>query len=287
MGFQGTPIPHVVDITYLFIDGAYLTSIYKKYIMDVFGNRHQINIDAVRAAFNPRKTFYYDSIDTVQRKAETAADHKVRMQLQRQYFDDIRTLNGVHVTEGRVKKVRDRRVQKEVDVALAVDMLNHAVRSNMTRAVLIAGDSDFRPLVQSLVQFGTYVVLASDPTTTAMSLAHQADEHRIITSWDLVTWTSYNEGEDRSMYFPTGAGGLAGAVEPYAASHNITLYQQGTCTLRKKTCNIWFGSSTSKGSCFIVEHAPQNYTGWWFNDKAKLEQFITQTYGLITWTKTL
>jgi uncharacterized LabA/DUF88 family protein len=39
--------------------------------------------------------------------------------------------------------------------------MNHSFRRNMTKAVLIAGDQDFKPVVESLVQAGTWVTVVS------------------------------------------------------------------------------------------------------------------------------
>jgi uncharacterized LabA/DUF88 family protein len=36
-------------------------------------------------------------------------------------------------------------------------MMNHAIRQNMRRAVLVTGDADFKPLVESMVQIGMFV----------------------------------------------------------------------------------------------------------------------------------
>jgi uncharacterized LabA/DUF88 family protein len=41
-----------------------------------------------------------------------------------------------------------KRQQKEVDVLLAVDMLTRSFYKNMTKAVLLAGDRDFKPVVE-------------------------------------------------------------------------------------------------------------------------------------------
>jgi hypothetical protein len=54
-------------------------------------------------------------------------------------------------------------------------MMNHAVRKNMGRAVLITGDRDFRPLVESLVQMGIFVVVAGDKAHGSRELLRAAD----------------------------------------------------------------------------------------------------------------
>ena len=90
-------------------------------------------------------TNHWDRRIDEQRKDEDAADFAIREKAQRDEFNSIRSLAGFHVIEGTLSAKR----QKEVDVALAVDMLTHAFNHNMGWAHLIAGDLDFRPLVQA------------------------------------------------------------------------------------------------------------------------------------------
>lgn len=56
--------------------------------------------------------------------------------------------------------------------------MSHAVRGNMTRAILLAGDRDFTPLVETLVQFGLTVEVAGDFRSTSDVLAQAADVYR-------------------------------------------------------------------------------------------------------------
>jgi hypothetical protein len=78
--------------------------------------------------------------------------------------------------------------QKEVDVALAVDMLTHAFNHNMGWAHLIAGDLDFRPLVQALVRLGIYVTVWSRHTSASSGLRWAADNAQNITVEGLHHW---------------------------------------------------------------------------------------------------
>lgn len=51
------------------------------------------------------------------------------------------------------------RGSKQVDISLAVEMLNHGFRKNYDAAVLVAGDEDYVPLVKSVVDAGSRVFL--------------------------------------------------------------------------------------------------------------------------------
>ena len=69
----------------------------------------------------------------------------------------MREIDALHVRTGKLASRRKR--QKQVDVLLAVDMLTHSHLRNTKNAVLLSGDSDFVPLVQAVIQQGTFVSL--------------------------------------------------------------------------------------------------------------------------------
>jgi hypothetical protein len=105
-------------------------------------------------------------------------------------MNTIRSQPGFHVRLGTQSGSGKRLRQKEVDVQLAVDMLTHAFAKNMSRATLIAGDLDFRPVVNSLIQLGTYVELRYGRKSAADELRWSADESRELTIDDLYYWTT-------------------------------------------------------------------------------------------------
>lgn len=272
------------DITYLFIDGGYIRSIYAKYFTPIFGPQYRLDVSQFPGSFwAPRKTFYYDCIDTIQRHGETPAQTASRIGQQRDSFDEFRSLDGVHVTLGRLKRVRRRTVQKEVDVALAVDMLNHAVRHNMSRAVLIAGDSDFRPLVRSLLQFGTYVILASDPATTSRPLMRAADQHMCIDIRTLCRLTKLAEGVVRNNVFPTEHRTVTGDEHAIANGTPFTIMGSGTIAAGSSSLSVWRGTNTIRREFRIVRKSVIDWRVLSFTDADKLDKVVSQLYGLITW----
>lgn len=64
---------------------------------------------------------------------------------------------------------------------IAVDMLTHSYRRNMHQATLLAGDLDFKPIVDALVQDGMYVELWYYPKSTSKELIYSADSRLILT----------------------------------------------------------------------------------------------------------
>lgn len=115
--------------------------------------------------FNTQTFFarnYYDCLDDAQKDGESKSAFDARVESQRTYLSKIGSLPGVHLRTGTVMG-RQRR-QKEVDVLLAVDMLTHGSNGSMGQAVLLAGDLDFRPVVDALVRTGVYVVVWYEKT---------------------------------------------------------------------------------------------------------------------------
>ena len=79
------------------------------------------------------------------------------------WLAEVQRVPDVHVRWGDVihRPRKGGRIQKRVDVMLAVDMMKHAFRHTMDRAILLAGDLDFQPLVQEVVEAGCRVTVAA------------------------------------------------------------------------------------------------------------------------------
>jgi len=94
--------------------------------------------------------------------------------------------------EGRLRKYYDAQgkpdfVQKGVDVLLAIDMLKLALKGVMQKAILIACDSDFVPVVRALREEGVSVLLyyykSNDGRNNAFSqeLYEECDDRKELT----------------------------------------------------------------------------------------------------------
>lgn len=67
--------------------------------------------------------------------------------------------------------------------------MNHAIRENMTKVVLLSGDRDFKPLVENRVQVGIDVWIWSDISSTSKEFIWAVDSHRKITLADYYSWS--------------------------------------------------------------------------------------------------
>lgn len=186
--------------SYLFIDGGYFTHVLDDASTKYFGG-DKITLDYQALARSQTKIFYYDCLPA--RKAnepdETFLPRKAE---QEQKFKVLRDLNGWHVNEGiATHRKRQGAQQKEVDILIAVDMLSHTHRRNMSRLSFLAGDQDFCPLVEAVVREGMYVELWFDPLHTSRDLKNSADATREL---DLYTiWGFADQEFQKAHPLPT------------------------------------------------------------------------------------
>jgi uncharacterized LabA/DUF88 family protein len=164
--------------TYLFIDGAYLRARLKS-ISKCFTIDLEIDYNAFRSHVVPgqsaQKAFYYDCLPA-RGPNEKRDDYDKRVEPEQNIFKAIKSLPGYHVFLGEAVHSGGGIVQKGVDIHIAVDMLTHAFRGVIDRAILFAGDRDFAPLVSALVQQGVYVTVGYHPKSVAEELLDVADE---------------------------------------------------------------------------------------------------------------
>lgn len=182
-------MPVLHEDTYLFIDGEYLRHIYNEAMQSVFGCDGELSFGALKQAAQAKRTFFYDCVDDVPRASESQRDLEVRVAAQEVFFDGIRALYGVHVRLGSLRGNPKRPRQKEVDVLLATDMLTHGYDGNMMKAILIAGDLDFRPIVEALVRRGVFIEIWYGTRSVARELPGAADYGRELNFRELYGWS--------------------------------------------------------------------------------------------------
>lgn len=167
-------MPGQADTAYLFVDGSYLRKALQTLSEALFdGVAIAVDPGALTSGF--RRAFYYDCLPA-KRRGESDLDFEERLGSAEELLTSFRRTSGVHVVEGALKGRTQR--QKKVDVAIAVDMLTHSYRGNMSRATLLSGDLDFRPVVDALIQDGTWVTIWAAESSASDELVHAADDLR-------------------------------------------------------------------------------------------------------------
>lgn len=191
-GSEGMPMiisggnRHPEPTKYLFVDGAYLHRTLAKMSDRYFGGA-PIDIDYDKLANGARKIFYYDCLPG-RKEAEPEDDFRKRLADRSAFFEKLKDVRGWHVQLGTVKGEGDKLRQKQVDTMLSVDMLAHSYRRNASEIALIAGDLDFKPAVDALVQDGMYVILYFDKFHVSRELMASADDRRPLEIQTLRNW---------------------------------------------------------------------------------------------------
>lgn len=177
------------DNTYLFIDGQYLRQRHKEAMQTFFGVDGDLELSPMMQQARATRAYFYDAIDYVRLPDETDKAWEARVGSLEEFFAYVRSLDGFHVRPGSVKRGK-KRDQKEVDVLLAVDMVTLGFNGSMSKAVLVAGDVDFRPAVEELVRHGVVVHVWYHGSSFAQELPAAADFGREIRFRDLYSWNT-------------------------------------------------------------------------------------------------
>lgn len=161
------------DTNYLFIDGNYLAERAKTTCVRLKWSSPDIQYQKIGAGFT--KVFYYDCLPS-RGNAESDDEFKRRLGERHGIFERLRALDGWHVQEGISRSRRNGpATQKEIDILIAVDMLTHVHRKNMDSLTFLAGDQDFRPLLEAVVRDGMYVNLWYHKDSVSSDLRNAAD----------------------------------------------------------------------------------------------------------------
>ena len=117
------------------------------------------------------RTYYYG--------AAYAGNHP-KAREQQAFFDKLRMIPYLEVRLGKLRPKGRELVQKGVDVNLAVNMIDFAFRDTYDTAILVSGDSDFRPAVEMVKNLGKHVELAVVKGQPHFQLASSCDKTTIL-----------------------------------------------------------------------------------------------------------
>jgi uncharacterized LabA/DUF88 family protein len=226
MSFLSSPYNGPLPVSYLFVDGAYLRNVLERFEREVYQDL-PVAVDYRRLSGSHTKVFYYDCPPT-KRQQETDEEFLGRERLQAGLYRHLRSLRGWHIYEGVVKGTGRRARQKEVDILIAVDMLTHAYRRNMNGVAFLAGDQDFRPLIDALVRDGMFIELMYDPSSISSELADAADSRVPLDPYRMFEWLE--DGFKKAYPLPERSGGSE-KMSPPSAPLAVGLSDWGTVEL--------------------------------------------------------
>jgi uncharacterized LabA/DUF88 family protein len=191
-----TPTPE--KTIYCFIDGGYLREQFKNEA-EFFFEKDKLpefgSLELDKICPTATRTFYYDCRDSLD-SAVSKKGGKLILTEEEVIFRRFRRAKNCHVKLGTLKGKGRKRRQKEVDVLIVVDLLTQAHRGNFQKAVLIAGDMDFRPALNSLVDSGVEVELWCRKENVAEELVGAADTVKELDMRDFITWIDSWRHED-------------------------------------------------------------------------------------------
>jgi len=264
---------------YLFVDAGYLRRALKDKLENFVGIPLSIDWQKLKQTFLATRVFVYDCLDDVQRPKEQESDFKLRVVEQEARFAEIASISGYFVKFGVLSGTGTRRRQKEVDVQLAVDMLSHSYNKNMDIASLLAGDRDFRPVVEAVVNQGTVVQVISEKRSTSRGLTHAADAFIPLTVDGLWQITNGPNLPNSASLFPRSFPAKIDLKNPQPIVLDRPLYEGELPTGPV----VLVEHDGAYAACLPVTMAYLFRNTWHFHDPLKLKAFIDLEFGPVKW----
>jgi len=149
----------IMDETYVFIDGGYLSKISKhfgkgKYL--VFDINQFANTIAKSQGLWCKGTFYYTA--PPYQSSNPTPDEKIRKSNHDKFISKMKKIPNFIVREGRCQKLDDGFHQKGVDTLLTMDLTDVTERDIKSIIVVIC-DTDFVPILNKIREIGIEVIL--------------------------------------------------------------------------------------------------------------------------------
>ncbi len=151
-----------MDRCAVFVDGAYVDKLFQHHLGGIkvdYGKFAQ----HVTQGCDLLRTYYYHCLPY--QSNPPTVDERQRFSSSEKYFAALSRLPRFQVRLGKLEFRGKRQdgspifAQKRVDILLGVDMVELAATHQITRAILVAGDSDFLPAIEVVKRHGVLTVL--------------------------------------------------------------------------------------------------------------------------------
>ncbi len=155
-----------MDRTAIFIDGTYLNKLLEREFNRARIDYHLLALHLARDV-DILRTYYYNC--PPHQCSPPTDEELARSRSSEQFFGALRRLPRFEVRLGKLayrgtdNDGRPIFIQKRVDIMFSVDLVQLAATRQVTRAVLLAGDSDFVPAVEVAKSHGVLTVLCHGP----------------------------------------------------------------------------------------------------------------------------
>ena len=167
----------------VFLDGAYFSKVLK-YVFNEPGVDYEKFSEEICEGDERLRTYYYDCMPY---QSYPPTEKESRMYAQKDKFIyNIKRLRRFEVRLGKLVYIPSANdfIQKRVDVLLSVDLVRMSWAHQISKAVLVTGDSDFVPAIKAAKDAGVLTILyySSAPKVRALDeLLYTCDEHKEIT----------------------------------------------------------------------------------------------------------
>jgi len=170
LGVEGVP-----DRATVFIDGGY----FDKALAGLGRLRvdYQKFSDKVCEGTERLRTYYYHCMPY--QSNPPTEDERIRYSSMDRFLYTLRMLSRFEVRLGRLQYVNAEFRQKGVDVLLSIDLVELAATGQITKAVLVTGDSDFAHAARRARDKGVLVQLYYSPATYVHDELLQSCDDRI------------------------------------------------------------------------------------------------------------
>jgi len=163
------------DRAAVFIDGAYLD-----HILEALG-RPRIDYekfsDATCRGTERLRTYYYHCYPF--QSNPPTAEERARHASADRFYHTLRRLTRFEVRLGRLQIIDGKFRQKGIDTLLSIDLVELAATGQVSKAVMVAGDSDFAPAARRARDKGVIVDLFYSPSTHVHDELEDACDDRI------------------------------------------------------------------------------------------------------------
>jgi len=161
-----------MEKTAILIDSGYVNAIYQEYI------KVKINYQKMIADLSSRKELlraYYYYCPPYLSEPPTD-DEKIRQSNFNKFLFSLRSIPRLALRQGKLEKRPDGFKQKRVDIMMAVDLVTLSSRDQIQSAIIIAGDSDLIPAIESAKNNGTIIYLYYHKKCVHDELLNACDE---------------------------------------------------------------------------------------------------------------
>jgi uncharacterized LabA/DUF88 family protein len=174
----------------LFVDGAYLEkctfSPSCKYRIDF--NKMIEYISKDNKTDDIVRTYYYYAMPYIG-KIPTP-EEKIKQSSKEKFINYLKGIPKFELRKGKVQKIDSTFIQKQVDVLFSIDLVKMGLKRSIEKAIIIAGDSDFCPAIQSVKDEGIVIKLYYFKGSIHNEVLQMCDERSEITEKILLSFAT-------------------------------------------------------------------------------------------------